>query len=132
MPETGAAIVMITHDLGIVAGLADRVMVMYAGRAVEVGSVDDTYYRPRMPYTMGLLDSVPRLDEGGIAAASFNDHQTFFGESFGIVGADGVPISTGCIAFGIERWVLAWLAAYGPEPERWPAMNSVASTNGGY
>ncbi|HEY9523600.1 MAG TPA: ABC transporter ATP-binding protein, partial [Thermopolyspora sp.] len=63
--ETGAAIVMITHDLGIVAGLADRVMVMYAGRAVEVGSVDDTYYRPRMPYTMGLLDSVPRLDEGG-------------------------------------------------------------------
>ncbi|MEV4097653.1 ABC transporter ATP-binding protein [Streptosporangium saharense] len=63
--ETGAAIVMITHDLGIVAGFADRVMVMYAGRSVETGSVDDVYYRPRMPYTMGLLGSIPRLDTGG-------------------------------------------------------------------
>ncbi|MER7213011.1 ABC transporter ATP-binding protein [Streptosporangium sp. NPDC000239] len=63
--ETGAAIVMITHDLGVVAGFADRVMVMYAGRPVEVGSVDDVYYSSRMPYTMGLLGSVPRLDEGG-------------------------------------------------------------------
>ncbi|MEV4165547.1 ABC transporter ATP-binding protein [Nonomuraea dietziae] len=63
--ETGAAIVMITHDLGVVAGFADRVLVMYAGRAVEVGQVDDIYYRPRMPYTMGLLGSVPRLDAGG-------------------------------------------------------------------
>ncbi|MFE3453523.1 dipeptide ABC transporter ATP-binding protein [Nonomuraea sp. NPDC059194] len=63
--ETGAAIVMITHDLGVVAGLADRVLVMYAGRAVEVGTVDDVYYRTRMPYTMGLLASVPRLDTGG-------------------------------------------------------------------
>ncbi|MQA94181.1 MAG: dipeptide ABC transporter ATP-binding protein [Streptosporangiales bacterium] len=62
--ETGAAIVMITHDMGVVAGFADRVMVMYAGRAVEVGQVDDIYYRPRMPYTMGLLGSIPRLDEG--------------------------------------------------------------------
>ncbi|MEU7002955.1 ABC transporter ATP-binding protein [Nonomuraea sp. NPDC046570] len=63
--ETGAAIVMITHDLGVVAGFVDRVLVMYAGRPVEVGDVDDIYYRPRMPYTMGLLGSVPRLDAGG-------------------------------------------------------------------
>ncbi len=63
--ETGAAIIMITHDLGVVAGFADRVMVMYAGRSVEVGSVDDVYYRSRMPYTMGLLGSIPRLDVGG-------------------------------------------------------------------
>ncbi|WP_431896092.1 dipeptide ABC transporter ATP-binding protein [Nonomuraea sp. bgisy101] len=63
--ETGAAIVMITHDLGVVAGLADRVLVMYAGRVVETGPVDDVYYRTRMPYTMGLLASIPRLDEGG-------------------------------------------------------------------
>ncbi|WP_442811320.1 dipeptide ABC transporter ATP-binding protein [Streptosporangium sp. NBC_01756] len=62
--ETGAAIVMITHDLGVVAGSVDRVLVMYAGRPVEIGSVDDVYYRPRMPYTMGLLASVPRLDRG--------------------------------------------------------------------
>ncbi|SEG61034.1 peptide/nickel transport system ATP-binding protein [Thermomonospora echinospora] len=59
---TGAAIVLITHDLGVAAGLADRVMVMYAGRAVETGPVDEVYARPRMPYTIGLLQSVPRLD----------------------------------------------------------------------
>ena len=63
--ETRAAIVMITHDLGVVAGFADRVLVMYAGRAVEVGPVDEVYYRTRMPYTMGLLGSIPRLDLGG-------------------------------------------------------------------
>ncbi len=60
--ETGAATILITHDLGVVAGFADRVLVMYAGRAVELGSVDDIYYRPRMPYTLGLLGSLPRLD----------------------------------------------------------------------
>ncbi|GAA2859251.1 ABC transporter ATP-binding protein [Streptosporangium fragile] len=62
--ETGAAIVIITHDLAVVAGFADRVLVMYAGRPVEVGSVDDVFHRPRMPYTMGLLGSIPRLDRG--------------------------------------------------------------------
>ena len=60
---TGAAIVMITHDLGVVAGFADRVMVMYAGRPVETGVVEDIYYEPRMPYTIGLLGSIPRLDD---------------------------------------------------------------------
>ncbi|HJQ42733.1 MAG TPA: ABC transporter ATP-binding protein, partial [Jatrophihabitantaceae bacterium] len=60
--ETGAALVLITHDLGIIAGMAERVMVMYAGKAVEVGGVDDVFYRPRMPYTVGLLNSLPRLD----------------------------------------------------------------------
>jgi peptide/nickel transport system ATP-binding protein len=60
--ETGAAMVMITHDLGVVAGIADRVLVMYAGRPVEIGSVEDIYYEPRMPYTLGLLGSLPRLD----------------------------------------------------------------------
>ncbi|WP_414639890.1 ABC transporter ATP-binding protein, partial [Actinocrinis sp.] len=61
---TGAAIVMITHDLGVVAGFADRVMVMYAGKPVETGTVDELYYSPRMPYTIGLLGSIPRVDEG--------------------------------------------------------------------
>ena len=61
---TGAAIILITHDLGIVAGFADRVCVMYAGKPVETGSVDDVFYRPRMPYTLGLLGSIPRLDAG--------------------------------------------------------------------
>jgi peptide/nickel transport system ATP-binding protein len=62
---TGAAIVMITHDLGVVAGFAERVSVMYAGRIVESGAVDDVYARPRMPYTLGLLGSIPRLDSAG-------------------------------------------------------------------
>ncbi|MBT2567464.1 ABC transporter ATP-binding protein [Arthrobacter sp. ISL-85] len=60
--ETGAAVVMITHDLGVVAGMADDIMVMYAGKPVETGGVDDIYYNPRMPYTMGLLGAVPRVD----------------------------------------------------------------------
>jgi len=61
--ETGAAMIMITHDLGVVAGIADRVTVMYAGRPVEQGTVDEIFYTPRMPYTIGLLGAVPRLDD---------------------------------------------------------------------
>ncbi|GAA1316217.1 ABC transporter ATP-binding protein [Pseudonocardia xinjiangensis] len=60
--ETGAAMVLITHDLGVIAGQADRVMVMYAGKLVEVGTAEDVFYTPRMPYTVGLLGSLPRLD----------------------------------------------------------------------
>jgi peptide/nickel transport system ATP-binding protein len=65
LQETGAAMVLITHDLGVVAGVADRVLVMYAGRPVEIGSVEDIYYEPRMPYSLGLLGSLPRVDAGG-------------------------------------------------------------------
>jgi oligopeptide/dipeptide ABC transporter ATP-binding protein len=60
--HTGAALILITHDLGVVANMAGEVMVMYAGRPVERGTVDDIYDRPRMPYTVGLLGSLPRLD----------------------------------------------------------------------
>ncbi|MEK7292907.1 MAG: ABC transporter ATP-binding protein [Actinomycetota bacterium] len=59
---TGAAIVLVTHDLGVVAGLADRVAIMYAGKIVEVGDVNDVYENPAMPYTIGLLRSIPRID----------------------------------------------------------------------
>jgi peptide/nickel transport system ATP-binding protein len=62
---TGAAIVLITHDLSVVAGFADAVAVMYAGRIVETGTVDEVFYRPRMPYTMGLLGAIPRVDAAG-------------------------------------------------------------------
>lgn len=58
----GTAIIMITHDLGVVARIADRVMVMYAGRVVEEGSTEDVFYQPAMPYTWSLLRSLPRLD----------------------------------------------------------------------
>ncbi|HEX2274151.1 MAG TPA: ABC transporter ATP-binding protein [Acidimicrobiales bacterium] len=61
--ERGTAIVLITHDLGLVAGHADRVLVMYAGRVAEVGDVEDIYYRPRHAYTLGLLSSLARLDQ---------------------------------------------------------------------
>jgi len=57
-----AAIILITHDLGIVANLADRVLVMYAGRIIESGSSDDVFYHPAHPYTWGLLKSVPGID----------------------------------------------------------------------
>jgi peptide/nickel transport system ATP-binding protein len=60
--QTGASMILITHDLGVVAGLADRVMVMYAGKPVETGPVDEIFFRSRMPYTLGLLGSLPRLD----------------------------------------------------------------------
>jgi oligopeptide transport system ATP-binding protein len=61
--EIGMAVIWITHDLGIVAGLADRVMVMYAGFVVEEATVKEVYGNPRHPYTIGLLGSLPRLDE---------------------------------------------------------------------
>jgi oligopeptide/dipeptide ABC transporter ATP-binding protein len=60
--EAGAAMVLITHDLGVVAGLADRVAVMYAGRVVELGTTDELFADPAHPYTIGLLDSLPRVD----------------------------------------------------------------------
>lgn len=63
--ELGMAILFITHDLGVVAEMADRVVVMYAGRAVEEGDVRDIFARPRMPYTTGLLASIPRVDRVG-------------------------------------------------------------------
>ena len=61
--ELGMAIALITHDLGVVAGLCERVMVMYAGRAVELAPVGPLFHSPQHPYTKGLLLSMPRLDE---------------------------------------------------------------------
>ncbi|GGY09436.1 ABC transporter ATP-binding protein [Paludibacterium paludis] len=63
--DFGTAIVMITHDLGVVAGLCDQVMVMYGGRVMEFGSADELFYRPSHPYTVGLLGALPRLDHDG-------------------------------------------------------------------
>ena len=61
--DAGMAVIWITHDLGVVAGMADRVMVMYAGRVVEEATVGELYGHPLHPYTLGLLKSIPRLDE---------------------------------------------------------------------
>ncbi|HEV7882658.1 MAG TPA: ABC transporter ATP-binding protein, partial [Solirubrobacteraceae bacterium] len=61
--QTNAALVLVTHDLGVVADIADRVAVMYAGRIVEQGSLDEIFYDPRHPYTWGLLGSIARIDK---------------------------------------------------------------------
>jgi ABC-type dipeptide/oligopeptide/nickel transport system ATPase component len=60
--ERGVATILITHDLGVVAEVADRVMVMYAGRVVEEGTLDEIFYDPQHPYTWGLMGSLTRLD----------------------------------------------------------------------
>jgi ABC-type dipeptide/oligopeptide/nickel transport system ATPase component len=61
--ELGTAIIWITHDLGVIAGLAERVIVMYAGFVVEEAAVDDLYDDPRHPYTVALLNSLPSVSE---------------------------------------------------------------------
>lgn len=61
--KINAAIMIITHDLGVVANMAERILVMYAGKIVEAGTLDDIFYRSRHPYTWGLLRSIPRLDQ---------------------------------------------------------------------
>jgi oligopeptide transport system ATP-binding protein len=63
--DFGTAIILITHDLGVVAGLCDQVMVLYGGRIMEQGSAESIFYRPTHPYTLGLLGAVPKLDHEG-------------------------------------------------------------------
>jgi oligopeptide/dipeptide ABC transporter ATP-binding protein len=60
--ESGAAVILVTHDLGVVADIADRIAVMYAGRIVEEGTLDEIFYDPQHPYTWGLLGSITRVD----------------------------------------------------------------------
>jgi peptide/nickel transport system ATP-binding protein len=61
--QTDAGIILVTHDLGVVADIADRVIVMYSGRVVEQGTLDDIFYNPQHPYTWGLLGSITRVDD---------------------------------------------------------------------
>ncbi|MDS8771820.1 ABC transporter ATP-binding protein, partial [Streptococcus pneumoniae] len=63
--KTGVSIILITHDLGVVAKIADRIAVMYAGKVIETGDKREIFYNPQHPYTKGLLNSVPRLDLAG-------------------------------------------------------------------
>jgi peptide/nickel transport system ATP-binding protein len=88
--RTGAAIVLITHDLGVVAEMAQRVVVMYAGRKVEEAPVAELFERPRHPYTRGLLDSIPKL-----GAASGGGGATRLSEILGTVPSLAEPI-VGC------------------------------------
>ena len=61
--ELGMGMIMITHDLGVIAEVSDRVAVMYAAKVVEYATVDEIFYNPKHPYTIGLLKSIPRLGE---------------------------------------------------------------------
>ena len=65
--DFGTAIVLITHDLGVVAGLCDKVMVLYGGRVMEQGNAEDIFYHPSHPYTVGLLGAIPRLDQSNVS-----------------------------------------------------------------
>jgi peptide/nickel transport system ATP-binding protein len=108
--KTGAAIVLITHDLGVVAEMAQRVVVMYAGRKVEEARVDDLFDRPRHPYTQGLLNSIPRLSEtavGADGAIAGDDEHVRLAEIPGTVPSLKEPIA-GCVfaprcAYATER-----------------------------
>ena len=93
--KTGAAIVLITHDLGVVAEMAERVVVMYAGRKVEEASVADLFARPRHPYTRGLLDSIPKLGGAGVVSANAGGKRRRLAEIAGTVPSLSEPI-VGC------------------------------------
>jgi peptide/nickel transport system ATP-binding protein len=93
--KTGAAIVLITHDLGVVAEMAERVVVMYAGRKVEEASVADLFARPRHPYTRGLLDSIPKLSAVEDANVSSSRRRKRLAEIAGTVPSLSEPI-VGC------------------------------------
>ena len=92
--KMGVAIIWITHDLGVVAGLADRVLVMYGGRPAEVALVDDLYERPRHPYTIGLLGALPRLDSA---------------ETRRLVSIDGTPPD---LLIPLQHCPFAWRCEY--------------------
>jgi peptide/nickel transport system ATP-binding protein len=93
--KTGASIVLITHDLGVVAEMAERVVVMYAGRKVEEASVADLFARPRHPYTRGLLDSIPKLRGAAVANTNGSAGRRRLAEIAGTVPSLSEPI-VGC------------------------------------
>ncbi len=96
--EIGMAVIWITHDLGIVAGLADRVIVMYAGFVVEHAPVKELYGDPRHPYTLGLLGSLPRLDE-----IREEKLQSIIGLPPDLIALpDGCPFAARCV-FALDR-----------------------------
>ncbi|MFD0705598.1 dipeptide ABC transporter ATP-binding protein [Alloscardovia venturai] len=108
--ETGAALIFITHDLGVIASIADEIIVMYAGRPVEKAHVDDIFYRPVMPYSMGLLGAVPRADK------KVNRLVPIPGNPVNLV-----ELPQGC-PFA-ERCPLATEECYESEPELWAVNN---------
>jgi len=127
----GMAIVLITHDMGVVAENADRVIVMYAGKKVEEADVDDLFERPAHPYTRGLLASIPQLDEAGSASAG----RTRLNEIKGMV-PSLVDLPLGCAFAARCRHASDRCRAVSPPltqhwPGHWVACWHVASEEGG-
>ncbi len=85
--DSAAGIILVTHDLGVVADIADRVVVMYAGRVVEQGTLDEIFYDPQHPYTWGLLGSITRVDRDRSAAAPGDPRHAAVAD----VRAEGLP-----------------------------------------
>jgi oligopeptide/dipeptide ABC transporter ATP-binding protein len=112
----GMAIILITHDMGVVAENADRVIVMYAGRKVEEADVDDLFERPAHPYTQGLLASIPHLDQGTQVGAS----RVRLNEIKGMV-PSLLHLPQGCtFAPRCSRATDRCRAAFPPLEEHWP------------
>lgn len=130
------------EDVGRFLACGQRRVTAFAaslGLEATIADALDPFFAPAAR-GKALLQRVKRLKrellfplgpECTLAAASFNDHEAFFGEAFRIRGSDGAPASTGCIALGIERWVLAWMSMYGPDPAGWPQIERVVSMRGG-
>ena len=104
--ELGMAIIWITHDLGVVAGLADRIIVMYAGRIVEEAPVGELFANPKHPYTLGLIGSLPRLDEVGTRLTSIEG-----------LPPDLIALPEGCPFYPRCQWRMAKCVAENPPLE---------------
>ena len=105
------AVIWITHDLGVIAGLADRVLVMYAGFVVEEAPVKQLYAAPKHPYTQGLLQSLPRIDEHGAQLTSIEG-----------LPPDGLTMAVSC-PFA-PRCAYAFERCYKENPMLVPVANS--------
>ena len=116
-----------TRGIRIAATLAREM-----GLPATLAEATDPFFAPgaggrKLLQRLKALKHELLLPVGGgrsVAAASFNHHQRFFGEAFGIRLPDGRPASSGCVAFGLERWLLAWLVAHGTDSRGWPALGS--------
>lgn len=116
---------------------AARAFLASLGLDGEVVPATDPFFAPTargrriLQRLKGLKDEL-RLPSGpadDLAAASFNHHENFFGEAFDIRSPDGSPAASGCVAFGLERWLLAFLVAHGPDPAAWPSISPDTSSS---
>ena len=124
--EFNTAIIMITHDLGVVAGICDKVLVMYAGRTMEYGQARDVFYQPSHPYSIGLLNAVPRLDAEGDALLTIPGNPPNLLRLPKAVHSSRVARMPWSSAAARRRWNRSRQAACAPALNRWgSAMNAV-------